>query len=222
MEIGRLLARWTLVHAVVMIGITFLSLYLQTGVLLAVIALISFLTLIATHWPHWRVLGWHGGAANIITSIRLLILGSLLILHPSLGKWEMAVIATIALLLDILDGYVARRFKLATPLGAAYDKEVDAFGFLALSLCLVLSEVPIWVLMIGLLRYGYVLLMQFFRPPQGQEQRFKWGVIIAIIVMVCLPIAFVLPPLEQQAILAFSLCLLIFSFGRSFFFVLKG
>ena len=64
-------------------------------------------------------------------------------------------VTTVALMLDAVDGQVARRTGTVTELGARFDMEVDAFLILVLSVC-VAPQVGLWVLAIGAMRYVYV------------------------------------------------------------------
>ncbi|PRY35143.1 CDP-alcohol phosphatidyltransferase family protein [Umezawaea tangerina] len=65
------------------------------------------------------------------------------------------VFTAVALSLDFVDGQVARRTGTASPLGARFDMEVDAFLILVLSAHVALALGP-WVLLIGLMRYVFV------------------------------------------------------------------
>ena len=60
-----------------------------------------------------------------------------------------------ALVLDAVDGWVARRTGTMTELGARFDMEVDAFLLLVLS-AYVAPILGLWVLAIGLMRYVFV------------------------------------------------------------------
>src|SRR5580693_5989718 len=62
-------------------------------------------------------------------------------------------VATVALVLDAVDGQVARRTGTASPLGARLDGEVDAFLILLLSI-FVSEKYGSWVLAIGAIRYA--------------------------------------------------------------------
>lgn len=68
----------------------------------------------------------------------------------------LVVIAGVALVLDAVDGWVARQTGTATPLGARMDMEVDAFLILVLSVAasMVLGW---WVLAIGVFRYAFMV-----------------------------------------------------------------
>ena len=65
-------------------------------------------------------------------------------------------LSTVALVLDAVDGQVARRTGTATPLGARIDGEVDAFLILLLSIY-VSQDYGSWVLAIGAARYALLL-----------------------------------------------------------------
>jgi phosphatidylglycerophosphate synthase len=60
-------------------------------------------------------------------------------------------LATVALVLDAVDGWIARRTGTVTELGARFDGEVDAFLILALSVY-VATLFGAWVLAIGVAR----------------------------------------------------------------------
>jgi phosphatidylglycerophosphate synthase len=64
-------------------------------------------------------------------------------------------ISAVALALDVVDGKVARRTGTASPLGARFDLEVDAFLILVLSV-FVAGSLGVWVLAIGAMRYAFV------------------------------------------------------------------
>ncbi|CAM3793313.1 CDP-alcohol phosphatidyltransferase family protein [Kibdelosporangium persicum] len=100
------------------------------------------------------------GAANRVTLARAALVGSVTALVVD-SFWRpvplllLAVIATVALVGDAIDGQIARRTGSATPLGARFDMEVDAFLILILSVFVAHSLGP-WVLLIGAMRYVFV------------------------------------------------------------------
>ena len=64
-------------------------------------------------------------------------------------------LAAVALALDLVDGWVARRTRTATALGARFDGEVDAFLIIALSVYIA-PALGAWVLAIGAARYVFL------------------------------------------------------------------
>lgn len=106
------------------------------------------------------------GAANTVTAIRaaMVSLVAAVVLFAEMHRadaaahWALAGLAGLALALDGLDGYLARRFHQESDLGARFDMEVDAFLILCLSAAAwQLGKAGPWVLLIGLMRYGFVL-----------------------------------------------------------------
>jgi phosphatidylglycerophosphate synthase len=127
----------------------------------------------------------------------------------------LVILATVALVLDAVDGQVARRTGTVTALGARFDMEVDASLLLVLSLY-VARPLGVWVLGIGLMRYAFVAaawVLPWMRA--GLPPRY-WRKVVAAIqgVVLVFAAADVLPePLTALAVTA-ALALLVESFGR--------
>jgi phosphatidylglycerophosphate synthase len=76
-------------------------------------------------------------------------------------------LTVVALMLDTVDGRVARRSRTASALGARFDGEVDAFLILALSVYVARSA-GAWVLAIGAARYVFLAagwVLPWLREP---------------------------------------------------------
>lgn len=100
------------------------------------------------------------GPANSVTLARATLVGGVtaLIADSFPGPPPvpvMAGITALALLLDAVDGQVARRTGTASALGARFDMEVDAFLILVLSV-FVAAQLGAWVMLIGAMRYAFV------------------------------------------------------------------
>ncbi len=73
------------------------------------------------------------------------------------NAWAFAGLAAGAIVIDGLDGLIARRIGPATAFGARFDMEVDALMLAALSLvAFALGKAGVFVLAIGLMRYAFV------------------------------------------------------------------
>lgn len=101
------------------------------------------------------------GAANRVTSIRVALAALVAAFvgepYAFASAWLVVGIATVALLLDGLDGWLARRSHQVTSFGARLDMETDAALTLVLSLlCWQFGKAGIWILAIGLMRYVFV------------------------------------------------------------------
>lgn len=103
------------------------------------------------------------GVANQTTLLRAglvcLMSGPLFVTGGVLeAGWPLIALAGAALCLDALDGWLARRLRLASRFGARFDVEVDTLLLLTLALLVWQSgRAGPWVLAIGLMRYAFLL-----------------------------------------------------------------
>jgi phosphatidylglycerophosphate synthase len=123
--------------------------------------------------------------------------------------------SAVALVLDAVDGQVARRTGTATPLGARLDGEVDAFLILLLSIA-VSQDYGSWVLVIGAARYALLLagwLIPWLAAPLPARY---WRKVVAAVQGIVLTVAAsgVLDKLAGMTAVAVALLLLAESFGR--------
>jgi phosphatidylglycerophosphate synthase len=127
----------------------------------------------------------------------------------------LVVLAIVALVLDAVDGVVARRTGTASALGARFDMEVDSFLVLVLS-GYAAGSVGAWVLAIGAMRYAYVVATWALPWMRGTLPWRYWRKVVAATqgVVLVFATADVLPPSLMAAALIASLALLIESFGR--------
>ncbi len=123
--------------------------------------------------------------------------------------------ASVALVLDFVDGRVARRTETSSALGATLDGEVDAFLILALSV-LVAPQVGAWVLAIGIARYVFLAAGWLFAWMRASLPRRDWRKVVTAVQGIALTIAAaeVLAPGATRVVLAAALALLAESFGR--------
>lgn len=103
------------------------------------------------------------GTANRVTLGRVVLTALLagLVLEPGatdpgLRRWILG-LGTAGLVLDGVDGWIARRTGTTTDFGARFDMETDAALILVLSLLVWLTgQAPVWVVAIGGMRYAFV------------------------------------------------------------------
>jgi phosphatidylglycerophosphate synthase len=124
-------------------------------------------------------------------------------------------LTAVALALDAVDGWVARRSRTTPIVGAHFDAEVDAFLILVLSVYVARSA-GAWVLTIGAARYAF--LLAGWRTPwmRGALPARYWRKVVAATqgIMLTVAAAKVLPLGVSQAALGVALALLAESFGR--------
>jgi phosphatidylglycerophosphate synthase len=165
------------------------------------------------------------GPADWVTQVRATLVGATTALtvqsihqssmHRPAAILALVAITSVALILDAVDGQVARRTGTESALGARFDMEVDAFLILVLSLFVARSMGP-WVLAIGLMRYAYVVASwgaSWLRDPLPARY---WRKVVAATQGIVLVVAVsgAVPAGVMMAGVAVSLALLVESFGR--------
>ncbi|WP_405694185.1 CDP-alcohol phosphatidyltransferase family protein [Streptomyces coelicoflavus] len=124
-------------------------------------------------------------------------------------------LTTVALVLDCVDGKVARRTGTSTALGARFDMEVDAFLILVLSVY-VAADLGPWVLLIGGMRYVFVAAARvrpwLTAPLPPSTARKTVAALQGVLLL--LAGADLLPRAANAGVVAVALGLLVWSFGR--------
>lgn len=160
------------------------------------------------------------GAANAVTATRSTLIGVVTaVVVTSLTQPVSALllvgIVVPTLALDAVDGWVARRTGSASPLGARFDMEADAF--LLLVLCAYdVRIVGAWILAIGLMRYAYVAVGWALPWMRAAVPLRYWRKVVTAVCGIALTLVAtgLLPsPFEVLAGLV-ALGLLVESFGR--------
>jgi phosphatidylglycerophosphate synthase len=159
--------------------------------------------------------------ADWVTLARaLLIAGVAGLVADSFGRpvsvTALVTLSIVALVLDAVDGQVARRTCTATPLGARIDGEADAFLILLLSIY-VSQDYGSWVLVIGAARYALLLagwVIPWLAAPLPPRY---WGKVVAAVQGIVLTVAAsgLLDHLAGMIAVAAALLLLAESFGRN-------
>ena len=162
------------------------------------------------------------GAANAVTLTRATLVGGVTALVVDgfvravpVPVTAVVALAAVALLLDGVDGQVARRTGTVSVLGARFDMEVDAYLILVLSVA-VGRSVGWWVLLIGAAYYAHVVAgwvlpwlratvpPRYWRKPVAATQ----GIVLTLAVSELLPAPMII------VLLTVALILLAESFGR--------
>jgi phosphatidylglycerophosphate synthase len=184
---------------------------LLCGVTLHVALALSLASRAGSHVP---------GPADLVTLTRAVIacavagLTAEALLHGLATAWFVP-ITVVALSLDAVDGWVARRSGTSSAFGSRFDGEVDAFLILVLSVY-VTPTFGVWVLAAGLMRYvfgaaGWV--MPWMRGPLTYRY---WRKVVTATQGIVLAVAAagVLPHWFSSVGLVVGLALLSESFGR--------
>lgn len=160
------------------------------------------------------------GPANRVTLGRAILVGGVTALVADSFESSPPVtllvgLTAVALILDGVDGKVARRTNTSTALGARFDMEVDAFLILVLSVYVATQMGP-WVLLIGGMRYAFVAAARVWLwlnaplPPSTARKT----VAATQGILLLLAGADLLPHAANIGVVALALGTLVWSFGR--------
>ena len=178
------------------------------------LAMIVSLGFLQHHHPFARF-----GAANQITTIRALIVS---LIAGFVGEAPTATIATTAAgasivvaMLDGVDGWLARRHRIASAFGARFDMEIDALLILALSiLAWRFGKAGAWVMLSGAMRYAFIaagLWWTWLRAPLPPSRRRQAVCVLQIAGLIAVVAPAIAPP-ASAAIAALALVALAASF----------
>ena len=160
-------------------------------------------------------LGW----ANVVTATRSALVAIIagLVVASFVAPISVPLLICLvvpALVLDAVDGWVARSTGTTTELGARFDMEVDAFLLFILS-AYVAPILGHWVLAIGLMRYVFVAagwMLSWLRlqlPPR------PWRKVVTAVQGIALTLAASgLVPELAGVLVGVALAMLVESFGR--------
>lgn len=156
------------------VGLTPVGWFLGAAFDVATVVLLGRAKARSGHGPH---------PADQVTLLRAMLVGGVtaLVSGSSSGQVDVTVlvgVATVAQVLDAVDGQLARRTHTVSALGARFDMEVDAFLILVLSVY-VARSLGAWVLLIGAARYLLLAaghLWPWLRWPTPPRY---WGKVVA-------------------------------------------
>lgn len=177
--------------------------------------ILAVLTVAGADHPYPRF-----GPANVVTTIRAMLaaFGAGLIGYPASSTvvWGVIGLTTAMVVLDGLDGRLARATGMTSAYGARFDMETDAAFILVLSVLVWQhGKAGVWVLMCGLMRYAFAAagrLIPWMAAPLRATLR---GRIVAIFQLVGLGVALapVVPVRASTVVAALTLTALTWSFA---------
>lgn len=159
------------------------------------------------------------GLCNVVTLVRLVIVAVLAaaLISGEGPSWAGFLLAAIALSLDGVDGWLARRQRLQSRFGARFDVEVDAALALVLALHAALGgSAGFLVVFLGLPYYLFALAglaLPWLGRPLPERFSRKAVCVAQIAVLVALQLPLVTPGALDPLVVAVALAL-IWSFGR--------
>ena len=168
------------------------------------------------------------GAANLVTLVRGALTTALLALLGtrvgSAAAWAAIFASLVALVLDGVDGALARHRREESAFGARFDMETDALLIVALAaLVWQLGKAGPWILLTGALRYLFVAagpVWPALRAPLPPSRRRQTVCVVQIAALIVCLVPLV-PPRASAALGLASLLALTASFGVDFLWLVR-
>jgi len=205
--------RWTVVHSLGMVVAIAAAWVANDARPVALVGVPSILVFVALESGHWTETGAFG-PANAITLTRLAIAAAVGLL-PGAGPVAAALVI-VALVLDGVDGSVARCRGQASSFGAKLDMETDSLLVaVATAKLAVTGRLGAWILVPGVLRYVYALAIRFAPTSLEEAPRTRFGRYVFAVLATSLAAS--LWPLEpiQRPLAACAAAITAHSFARS-------
>lgn len=222
MMITPTIQNWTAFHAIIIIFTTAFCFLLSKIFPLILAAVFSFSLLIFLTRNQWTP-QLHFGMGNFLTGLRLLLLLLTTLFLKDLPDYLIALTGLIILIGDGIDGWLARRRHELSEFGEYFDKETDALFIHLFCLSAIFKNLlGEWIILIGLLRYLFVVYLFLTGKKDRKERRSKAGRYIFVFVSCSVIIIFLPFPVLPLAVAALSLLLLIYSFGRDILWIQFG
>ncbi len=176
------------------------------------LALLVALFALRRSYPHPAI-----GFCNAVTLLRLMFVSALIagLVTQSVGPWPVFGVAAVALALDGVDGWLARREGYVSDFGATFDMEVDAVLALVLAFHAYFGgSVGAYVIILGLPRYLF-LIAQFPLPWLKADLPPRFSRKVVCVLQISALIAVLLPVIQtpfSDAIVVFAAAAVIWSF----------
>lgn len=208
---------WANAHAIVVLLATASVFYVQSTLplVLAVLASVAYLVLRRQYFP--RQSPALRRYAHQLTLLRLLLLCYAASRIDDIGRHLLLALFTANVLLDVLDGFIARRLDQATHFGMVFDREVDGIYVLVACLYFYLGgSVAAWILVPGLLPYAYRLAALALGNPPHARQKQRHAPFLAGVNFVLLLVAVLASDDDRVYVLVIATAIVTLSFLVSF------
>ncbi len=211
------LTRFSRIHSFVMLAGSSLALAEGDAWPYVTTAVVSFVTLLALCRGATTPSGSFGWG-NAVTALRFALASSIGLLPESVPLWALGATVLVVFGLDGLDGWVAKRRGETSEFGAYFDMETDAYFVLLAGIVLLQrGRFGAWILIVGLLRYVYVITLALVPARGGEQPRSSFGRHAFTSLMLGLALGMVLGEPFGTVATALGCGLVTASFVRSFY-----
>lgn len=216
------LTRWTNYHCLISFLALAISLSLNATVVFLFASLLSMMLLVTLNLPLFLTkLGDNSAQssiANWVTLSRFLIIFLGLIYHASLSTWLFFGLVASVVILDVIDGFLARKYQAESEFGRVFDMESDAFFVTCIGFYYYkTTDIGAILLLPGALRYIYILVVWFGPQLNIIEKKRKYAAMLAGVNFLCLVVGVVSVGVAQYFILGLSILVVTCSFSISFY-----
>jgi phosphatidylglycerophosphate synthase len=216
------LKQWNIIHSIAIL--LALAVFHLTGWYwpAVTVAFLSVILLWTSQWYTISNIKPAGGYANLLTLLRYNLILLIVLFSDIWPLWSLGLLFAIPLMLDGLDGYLARKLNHTTRFGALFDLETDSIFMTFTGMILYHRNiVGGWLLPAAYMRYFYVLIIALLQLNRIQEKRTRFGPFIAFIMFVSLILEFLFQSAFTRVSLFCASCLIVLSFIYSFFGVIS-
>lgn len=208
---------WANAHALVTLLATAAAVYVESTLAVLLVVPASFACLLLRRQFFPRRPPATRRYAHQLTLLRFLVLCYAAYRLDDIGRHLLLALFTANVLLDVLDGYVARRLDRATHFGMVFDREVDGFYVLVACLYFYLGgSVAAWILVPGLLPYAYRLLAWALGNPPCASRKVRHAAFLAGVNFVLLLVAVATSDDVRVLVLVIATAIVTLSFLVSF------
>ncbi|MDR7209366.1 CDP-alcohol phosphatidyltransferase family protein [Flavobacterium piscis] len=220
MKRKELTADWLFYHSILILIGLLVDIINGTVCFCPIAGFFVFLFFLFKNWPGFTEKKRWGGVPNVVTLFRLMLL--FVVPFSMNDRLNLAVLGTAFIVLDGVDGFLARRLDQITDFGGQLDMETDAFFCLMFSLLIGFEYTEMkWVLVAGCMRYFYKIVTTIWNRNAFAETKQEYARFFAGCYFVSLVLFFYVDFSFGKYIVAIGNGLVLFSFLISFLHFFK-
>ena len=183
--------------------------------------MLSFMILWLIHFDDLKKFKPLAGYANLITLIRLIIVLVIGFWYIQLSDITIFIMGLTAVLLDAIDGYVAKKYHQQSEFGRHFDMEADAFYVLMITCILYLKDFfDLWIVVLGFLPHLYGVFIYLMGVADKEPKKAKFRTRIAGLFFIAILMPFVLDFRFYYPVMIVAVILLLASFLASFIMII--
>ena len=190
---------------------------------IAATGMLSFIFLWFIHFDDLKKFKPLAGYANLITLVRLIIVLVIGFWYIKLSDITVFIMGLTAVLMDAIDGYVAKKYHQQSEFGKHFDMEADAFYVLILTCILYLKDFfGLWIVVLGFLPYLYGFFIYLMGVADKEPKKAKFRTRIAGLFFIAILMPFVFDFGFYYPVVIVAGILLLTSFLASFIMIITS